>query len=115
MKTPLGVQGTTVEVKVVNTDNQFAIGSFMYYADPTISSVSPAEGEMEGGNQVTVIGSNFLNGAKVYINGVEAATTFSTQAKLYVIVPESNTDGLVSVKVVNPDGTEVEKADAYKY
>ena len=115
VKTPLGVQGTTVEVKVVNTDNQFAIGSFMYYADPTISSVSPAEGEMEGGNQVTVIGSNFLNGAKVYINGVEAATSFSTQAKLYVIVPESNTDGLVSVKVVNPDGTEVEKADAYNY
>ena len=115
VKTPLGVQGTTVEVKVVNTDNQFAIGSFMYYADPTISSVSPAEGEMEGGNQVSVFGSNFLNGAKVYINGVEADTSFSTIAKLYVIVPESNTDGLVSVKVVNPDGTEVEKADAYNY
>ena len=115
VKTPLGVQGTTVEVKVVNTDNQFAIGSFMYYADPTISYVSPAEGKMEGGNQVAVFGSNFLNGAKVYINGIEAATTFNTQAKLYVIVPESNTDGLVSVKVVNPDGTEVEKADAYNY
>ena len=114
VKTPLGVQGT-VEVKVVNTDNQFAIGSFMYYADPTISYVSPAEGEMAGGNQVTVIGSNFLRGAKVYINGVEADTTFTTLAKLYAIVPESNTDGLVSVKVVNPDGTEVEKADAYNY
>ncbi|MEK4629845.1 MAG: IPT/TIG domain-containing protein [Psychrobacillus sp.] len=114
VKTPLGVQGT-VEVKVVNTDNQFAIGSFMYYADPTISYVTPAEGKMEGGNQVSVIGSNFLNGAKVYINGVEADTSFSTKAKLYVIVPESNTDGLVSVKVVNPDGTKVEKADAYNY
>jgi len=114
VKTPIGVQGT-VEVKVVNTDNQFAIGSFMYYADPTISYVTPAEGEMEGGNRVAVIGSNFLNGAKVYINGVEADTSFSTIAKLYVIVPESNTDGLVSVKVVNPDGTEVEKADAYNY
>lgn len=114
VKTPLGVQGT-VEVKVVNTDKQFAIGSFMYYADPTISYVTPAEGKMEGGNQVSVIGTNFLNGAKVYINGVEADTSFSTQAKLYVIVPESNTDGIVSVKVVNPDGTKVEKADAYTY
>ena len=114
VKTPVGVQGT-VEVKVTNPDKQFAIGSFMYYADPTISYVTPAEGKMEGGNQVLVVGSNFLNGAKVFINGVEATTTFTSSMKLYAIVPESKTDGLVSVKVVNLDGTEVEKADAYTY
>ena len=70
---------------------------------------------MKGGNQVAVIGSNFINGAKVFINGVEGATTFTKTSKLDVIVPESTIDGLVSVKVVNPDGTEVEKADAYTY
>lgn len=112
--TPTGSQGT-VEVKVINPDKQFAIGSFMYYADPTLSYVTPAEGEMKGGNKVIVVGSSFINGAKVFINGIEAETTFNTSYKLDIIVPESTIDGLVSVKVVNPDGTEVEKADAYTY
>ncbi|WP_102273795.1 IPT/TIG domain-containing protein [Cytobacillus massiliigabonensis] len=114
VKTPIGAQGA-VDVKVVNSDNQFAIGSFMYYAEPTLSYVTPAEGKMEGGNQIAVFGSNFMNGAKVIINGIDASTTFVNASKLYAVVPESKTDGLVAVKVVNPDGTEVEKADAYTY
>ncbi|MCH1625067.1 IPT/TIG domain-containing protein [Ferdinandcohnia quinoae] len=114
VSTPVGAQGT-VEVKVVNTDGQFALGTFQYYADPTITSVTPAEGEMIGGNRITIIGSNYMSGAKVYINGVEAATQFSTASKLYVVVPASQIDGTVAVKVVNPDHTEAELANAYTY
>ncbi|MBP2241986.1 hypothetical protein J2Z40_002559 [Cytobacillus eiseniae] len=112
--TPVGAQGL-VEVKVLNIDGQFALGNFQYYADPTITSISPAEGEMTGGNRVTVIGSNYMNGAKVFINGIEAVTQFSTTSKLYATVPASLIDGTVDVKVVNPDGTEVEHANAYTY
>lgn len=112
--TPIGAQGPT-PVKVVNNDGQFALGTFNYYADPTISYVTPAEGEMSGGNRVAVIGSNYMNGAKVFINGIEAVTQFSTASKLYATAPASQIDGTVAVKVVNPDGTEVEKSDAYTY
>ncbi|WNF22609.1 IPT/TIG domain-containing protein [Mesobacillus jeotgali] len=112
--TPIGAQGTA-KVKVLNSDGQFALGDFNYYADPTLSYVTPAEGPMDGGNRIAVIGSNFMSGAKVLINGIEAQTEFSTVSKLYGIVPASPIDGFVSVKVINPDGTEVEKADAYNY
>ncbi|MFJ8246266.1 IPT/TIG domain-containing protein [Peribacillus asahii] len=112
--TPIGSQGTAV-VKVLNSDGQFALGQFNYYAAPTLAYVTPSEGKMEGGNKIAVIGSNYMEGAKVFINGIEAKTEFSTKSKLYTIVPASQTNGAVTVKVVNPDGTEVEKADAYTY
>ncbi|MBD3108493.1 IPT/TIG domain-containing protein [Bacillus sp. AGMB 02131] len=115
VKSPSGIQGTTVEVKVVNTDGQFAVGQYSYYDVPTIISVSPAEGEMPGGNKITVAGTKFLTGAKVYINDVEAPTTFVLASKLYAIVPSSEISGTVSVKVINPDGSEASLESGYTY
>ncbi|MCK1995976.1 IPT/TIG domain-containing protein [Psychrobacillus psychrodurans] len=112
--TPVGAQGPVV-VKVQNSDGQFALGEFNYYAIPTLDYVTPSEGNMDGGNKVSVIGSNFMSGAKVYFNDIEAATDFSTKSKLYSTVPTSTVSGPVKVKVVNPDGTTIEKSDAYTY
>ncbi|WP_046174423.1 IPT/TIG domain-containing protein [Domibacillus indicus] len=111
---PIGSQGEAA-VKVVNPDNQFASGTFNYYAIPEISYVTPNQGDIAGGNNVSVIGSNFMRGAKVYFNGIEASTTFSTSSKLYAIVPSSSSSGPIAVKVINPDLTETEKTDAYTY
>ncbi len=112
--TPVGAQGT-VEVKVENTDRQFAIGSFDYYALPTITAVSPAEGPFLGGNTVTISGTNFLRGAVVYFDGVAADTTFGSSILLRAKAPEATASGVVTVKVVNPDNTSVELVDAYTY
>lgn len=111
---PTGSQGT-VEVKVTNPDRQFAIGDYSYYALPTITSVSPSEGPLEGGNLVTVSGSSFMDGAIVYIDGVEAATRFATTSRLSVTIPAGTQIGTVNVKVVNPDQTNAELVDAYTY
>jgi len=112
---PSGTQGTTVDVKVLNSDGQFATGQYSYYDVPTITSVTPAEGEMVGGNQIAIVGTNFLKGAIVYINDKEASTYFSSSGKLTAKVPASETSGSVSVKVVNPDGTEAILTDGYTY
>lgn len=112
--TPTGTQGT-IEVKVENTDRQFAIGSFNYYAEPTITSISPAEGPLEGGNTVVINGTNFLRGAVVYFNGVEAPTSFSSATLLRATVPAASGSGVVAVKVVNPDQTSIELIDSYTY
>lgn len=112
---PSGTQGETVEVKVLNTDGQFTTGQYSYYDVPTITSVSPAEGEMAGGNQISVFGTKFLKGATVYINDVAATTSYGSAGKLYAKVPVSETSGAVSVKVINPDGTEAILNDGYTY
>lgn len=112
--TPIGTQGT-VEVKVENTDRQFAIGSFDYYALPTITAVSPAEGPFLGGNTVTITGTNFLRDAVVYFDGVAADTTFSSNKLLRAKAPEATASGVVTVKVVNPDQTSGELVDSYTY
>lgn len=112
--TPAGKQGS-VELKVENTDRQSAIGSFSYYAEPTITSISPNEGPLEGGTRVIVNGTNYLRGAVVYFNGIEVDTIFVNSNSLRVTAPAANVSGLVAIKVVNPDYTSVELADAYNY
>jgi len=112
--TPSGAQGPII-VKVQNSDGQFANGEFNYYADPTIKSISPSEGPLAGGNTITVNGTSFLKGVKVYIDDEEAATSFATAARLTAVVPAATESGTVSIKVVNPDNTTAELIDAYTY
>ncbi|MBE1555016.1 IPT/TIG domain-containing protein [Sporosarcina limicola] len=111
---PAGKQGTVI-VKVENTDRQFAIGNYNYYADPTITSVSPAEGPFEGGNFVSISGSNFLPGAKVFFGDIEATYSFISGSRLIATSPAAAKSGLVSIKVVNPDMTNAKLVDAYTY
>jgi len=112
--TPTGAQGSVV-VKVENTDKLFAIGSFNYFANPTITSITPAEGPFEGGNKVSIIGSNFMSGVKAYFNGVESHTALITVNRLTVTVPPATQDGPVTIKVINTDATNVELPDGYTY
>ena len=114
MTTPTGAQGSVV-VKVENTDKQFATGSFNYFANPTITSVTPAEGPFEGGNKVSIIGSNFMSGVKVYFNDVEGHTALVSGSRLTVTVPPAIQEGPVTVKIINSDATNVELPNGYTY
>lgn len=105
----------TVALKVENTDKQFATGSFIYFSNPTITSISPAEGPLVGGNNINISGLNYLKGAVVYINDVAASTIFADSALLRAVVPAATQSGSVSVKIVNPDNTSVELVDGYTY
>lgn len=112
--TPIGSQGS-VTVKVQNEDGKYATDTFTYYATPTISSVTPNEGPITGGNKIAVIGSYFMKGAKVYINNKLATSEFATSSKVYAIVPSSDVPGKVTISIENPDGTTAEFRNAYNY
>lgn len=70
---------------------------------PAIDSISPVR-ICETGGQVSVFGSDFLDGAVVSIDDSEVATTFVSDGELLADVPAGFAGGLHDVTVTNPDG-----------
>jgi uncharacterized protein YegL len=117
---PAGQLGA-VDVKLVNPDGQESILSQAYtyqapdYPAPIISSITPNSGETTGGNNAYIAGANFVKGVKVQVNGVSAEVTSTTSTRLTVIIPQSEVEGTVDVKVINPDGKEAVLPASYTY
>ncbi|MDK8181639.1 IPT/TIG domain-containing protein [Paenibacillus sp. UMB4589-SE434] len=121
-KIPASSAVGAVDVKVINSDGQFGAvaGGFTYTAQPpkpgpVINSVTPNNGAKTGGNVISVLGANFVNGSVVYINGVLSASSFYGSGQMVLRVPGSAITGPVDVKVINPDGQEALLPGAYTY
>jgi hypothetical protein len=75
---------------------------------PAISQLMPSSTTV-GGNAftLTVMGTNFVNGAVVYWNGGSRTTTFASSSKLTAGISTADiaTTGKVLVHVTNPGGT----------
>ncbi|MBU5670958.1 IPT/TIG domain-containing protein [Paenibacillus brevis] len=111
-----------VDVKVLNVSGQEAIAAraFTYLAPPpkeppVISSVTPNEGELKGGYNVKLLGSNFETNAKLYFNGALIGFTFYSKNEVRFSVPASETPGSVDIKIVNSDGQEATVTDGFTY
>ncbi|GIO67588.1 IPT/TIG domain-containing protein [Paenibacillus sp. JTLBN-2024] len=112
-----------VDVKIINPDGQEAVlpKGFTYEEPPklnppTITSITPTEGVLTGGNTVYINGSNFANGTKVFFGSNEATVKLNTSGKtLTVTAPAGVADGVVDVKVVLPDTQTATLPSAYKY
>ncbi|MGG3507689.1 IPT/TIG domain-containing protein [Paenibacillus lautus] len=117
--TPSWVKAETVKVKVVNPDGQEAIldSGYQYiYPKPIIESVSPNHGIVTGNLSVDIKGQHFLNGAKVYFDGVQLQNVvFYSSNQLKVRTPVWANADIVNVKVVNPDGQEDIEIDGFTY
>lgn len=72
---------------------------------PVINTLTPNNGQTGSNVTVTVNGTNFLNGAKVFWNGAEVPTTFVNGGKLtaQVSIGETGQPQSVGVAVLNPD------------
>ncbi|WP_028608233.1 IPT/TIG domain-containing protein [Paenibacillus harenae] len=82
---------------------------------PTITSVSPNQGLVNGGESIYVNGTNFISKTtKVFIGGKEASSTYLSNTRLKVIVPAGDAAGFVDVKVTNVE-QEAVAAQAYEY
>lgn len=93
---------------------------------PTISTVTPPNGKLAGGASVTIVGTNFISGAKVYIDNIEATsvvfvddTHLTCNAPAYTHGTPPSGAALVDVKVKNIDSPgntfQVIKTDSYSY
>ena len=84
------------------------VGTFFYQPIPpvpTVSAISPATGWTDGGDNVTITGSNFTGATKVTI-GSQPVTSFTvvSDTKITATTGSSVVGGAVNVQVTTPNG-----------
>ncbi len=91
-------------VKVTNTDTQFADKSlaFEFIAAPSVVSVAPGRGPESGGTNIIIAGQNFSAGARVQVGGVDCVSPIVTSNQISCSTP-LHAPGSVPVRVTNPD------------
>lgn len=113
---PAQASATKVDITVTNTDGKTAklTGAFTYQKGPTLTKVAPATGSSAGGRTITLMGTNFLAGMTVLVNGNPATDVevTSTSAATAVTPPGW---GIATVTVRNPDGQAHTLANAFQY
>ncbi|NEZ40993.1 IPT/TIG domain-containing protein [Paenibacillus alvei] len=93
----------------------FATTSSSQQAKIGITDLSLTSGDIAGGTVITIRGTNFIKGLKVYFGGEEAMVNSLSSSQVNVVVPKAMKGGAVDVKIVNPDGQQVVKPMAYTY
>ncbi len=86
-------------------------------AAPTISSVTPSAGTVQGGTPVVVSGTNFVAGSTVTFGTANVLCSFVSATALNCTTPVSATGnaGPVNVTVVNPDTQQGILAQGFTY
>ncbi|MFD7524828.1 IPT/TIG domain-containing protein [Paenibacillus chitinolyticus] len=120
--TPAAVSAGKVDIKVVDSYGRETslLQAFEYLAPPpapkpTIISLTPNEGALEGGYNAILKGTNFEAGSLVYINNVNVAAQFYSSTELRFKIPASKVSGKVDVKVVNSSGEQFIAPEAFNY
>jgi len=107
---PLGHASALVDVEVDCSGSRTRlIGGYTYFdssdpvLEPTITFLSPYYVHVDGGEQVTVTGTDFEDGATVQVDGVDhVAVVVDTSSLTFETTPHD--EGTVQVVVVNPSG-----------
>jgi phospholipase C len=79
-------------------------GGFTYLPPPTLASISPSAGALNGGTLVTLSGLNFLSGATVVFGTTAASNVTVVSSTTITATTPANPQGAVNVVVTNPDG-----------
>ncbi|MBT2764786.1 IPT/TIG domain-containing protein [Paenibacillus sp. ISL-20] len=122
IKTPVWGTGETIDVSVVNPDGQVGtkVQAFTFEVpppppQPSITSLSPNEGELAGGLLITITGENFNQSSKVYFNDTLLQSTTYGGTQIKALSAKWTVGGFVDVKVVNPDGQSFVLTDGFMY
>jgi len=115
LETPPGTAGPK-PVRVTNPDGQEVVkeDGFTYNPAPTISSVSPNAGPLEGGTPIIITGTGFITEPDVLIGGAEAILKGILPTKITALTPPSDA-GVKDVIVVDPDGQRATLRVAFTY
>lgn len=89
--------------------------AFRYIGPPSITSVTPNSGPLEGGSQVTIKGKNFNETANVLFNGSQIDSTYVDSETLLITIPPSTAEAAVAIEVKNSDGQSAKLDKAYTY
>ena len=78
--------------------------AYTYVAVPVLTSLTPNEGPLPGGNTVTLTGSHFT-GASAVSFGATPATSFTVDSDTQITATVPAGPGTVNVTVTTPGGT----------
>ncbi|HKS47876.1 MAG TPA: IPT/TIG domain-containing protein [Amycolatopsis sp.] len=96
----------TVPVTVTTLSGTSNSVSYTYVPTPVVTSISPEQGPLPGGNTVTLTGSGFTGAVAVTFGAVAAASfTVVDSSHITVTVPGGNQPGPVQVTVTTMSGT----------
>ncbi|WP_432037613.1 beta strand repeat-containing protein [Streptomyces cucumeris] len=95
----------TVQVTVTTPGGTSNGVSYTYISAPVLTSISPSQGSVNGGNTVTLTGSGFT-GATAVTFGFQPAVSFTvvSSTQITAVVPPGSA-GAVPVTVTTPGGT----------
>jgi hypothetical protein len=103
---PAGTAGI-IDIRVTTPGGTSATSSndkFTYYGPPTVTSVSPNTGSVNGSNTVTITGTDFLQATAVNF-GLTPASSFTVESDTSITAITPAGVGLVNITVVTPAGT----------
>jgi hypothetical protein len=104
-----------VDVTVTSAGGTDAIGAFdqfTFVAAPTITSLSPASGPLQGGNEVVVTGTNLAGVTSVSFGGNPAFPSAQSDTSLTVTAPAGDAVDATTVTVTSVGGS---GSTAYAY
>ena len=100
--TPEGFTEGPVDVDVQTTNNYFSFPGAFTYVAPTITSVTPSQGSIIGGTNVTLSGTLLTNGMQLSFDGNPASNvTFVDSNTMTATTPGGFVEGPVSVDIDN--------------
>lgn len=111
---PSGTQGTA-NVKVQNPDNQSALGTYQYIANPEVTSYTPNEGPMDGNTPVSIYGNYFMPGAIVKFGDQPAAISTVRSGFISLKSPAATQVGPVDITIINPDSSQLIIPSGFNY
>ncbi|MFP5261541.1 MAG: IPT/TIG domain-containing protein, partial [Blastocatellia bacterium] len=84
-------------------------------SSPTVTSVSPNTGGIEGGTRVTITGTGFAAGAAVSFGNVQGTSVTVTNSTTISVNAPAHAAGPVSIVVTNSNGATAALANGYTY
>jgi hypothetical protein len=112
----VGLKSATLEVNtaIPSGVDLFGVGDVMPPA-PTLTGIVGTSGTADGGDAVTLTGSNFLNGATVTIGGARAGFIKVVSPTSITARTGPHAPGAADVVVMNPDGQSATLVSGYSY
>lgn len=119
---PSAASASTVAVKVTDTSTNLShslSGAYTYIEEVLpelkVTGISSSEGNVTGGEQVTIYGKNFSSNVEVYF-GTSKATITSNDDSVIIVKTPAGTKGTVDIKVKDLlNNEEFVLEDAYTY
>lgn len=113
--TPSGTGAVNVTVTNPDTQTGSATSAFTYVGPPTVTGISPNNGDIAGGTAITITGTNFDSGATISLGSVACTSPVFVNATTLTCTTGARAAGSVDVTVTNSDTQSATLASGFIY